>query len=309
MLTQSQDSQIARLARMGLNRKNIIGIMNIKCHDTIDKRWKLKKRVVAISDLHCGSRIGLTPPRWQYQEGNTEAAKWGKQQKETWDYFAETLRLLQPIDVLLVVGDAIDGKGARSGGTEAITTDIKSQVDMAVECISEAKANSIVMVRGTPYHTGEADDYEDFIRERLQGVTKGPVVLGNHEFPIINGITFDIKHHAGSSSVPHGRNTALLRSRVWSVLWAEREQQPRSHIIIRGHTHYHTFCGDGRFLAMTLPALQGWGSKYGSKMCEGTVDTGLVWFDIPYNSKDIQDVTWHSDLPKLANQKVETYNL
>lgn len=55
-------------------------------------------------------------------------------------------------------------------------------------------------------------------------------------------------------------------------------------MFLRGHVHYFNYCGGssgGRhWLAVTVPALQGPGSKYGVRQCSGTVDFGLIHFDV-----------------------------
>ena len=72
---------------------------------------------------------------------------------------------------------------------------------------------------------------------------------------------------------------AVKRERLWDVLWTvEKDQNPISDIIIRSHVHYFDYTGNNKYLAMTTPALQGLGSKYGARMCSGVVDFGLVYF-------------------------------
>lgn len=232
-------------------------------------------RLVSISDLHCGSRSGLTPPDWQWSRtsGTRERRKYAEMQARIWEFSVAKLAQLQPIDCLVVNGDSIDGKGERSGGTELLEADRNEQAAMASECIRQAKAKKIVIVRGTPYHVGREDDFESTVAG-LCGASK----IGDHEWIECGGVVFDFKHKVGSSSIPHGRNTAPQRAALWNALWAERGLQPRARIIVRSHVHYHTYSGDSRRLVMTTPALQGW-TKFGAKECEGTTDIGLVSFE------------------------------
>lgn len=231
------------------------------------------KRVVAISDLHAGHLVGLTPPAWRSPLAVRPLLH--NVQREMWNFYESTLRALQPIDALLVLGDCIDGKGARSGGTEQITTDMREQRRIAATCIGVAKAAQIVMVYGTPYHVGpEGEDYEKDLADDL-GAT-----IGGHEWAEAHGVVFDLKHKVGGSQVPHGRHTAIARERLWNVLWHERELAPKANIVLRGHVHYFNYCGGADWLGITMPALQGPGSKYGVRQCSGTVHFGLVSFDI-----------------------------
>jgi hypothetical protein len=250
----------------------------------------MPKRLVVISDLHCGHRAGLTPPDWQWPERSktAERRRFAEVQRRVWEFYATTLASLAPIDCLVVNGDAIDGKGERSGGTELLEADRTEQVAMAACCIREAKARRIYVISGTPYHTGREDDYEaDLARE------VGAAHYGAHEWIDCEGVIFDVRHKVSSSVIPHGRNTGPNRAALWNSLWAERGIQPRAQVIVRSHVHYHVYSGDARRLVITTPALQAW-TKYGSKECEGTNDIGLVNFDCDKGS-----YTWLAHLLQM----------
>jgi hypothetical protein len=236
------------------------------------------KRIVILSDLHCGHLAGLTPPGWQLPsrgEVDDPRIQWGRLQRELYTWFSKELRALQPIDWLVVNGDAIDGRGSRSGGSELLTTDLDEQTRMAAACIEEAQAANHLIIHGTPYHVGpDGEDWESILAERVGGMA------GGHEWLDVNGCIFDFKHKIGSSGVPHGRHTAVARERLWNVLWNERNWAPKARVIIRSHVHYHAFSGDPTHIAMTTPALQGPGSKYGVRQCSGIVDFGFIHFDV-----------------------------
>jgi len=234
------------------------------------------RRVVIVSDFHCGHRAGLTPPDWQYQDNprDKDLRKFATEQRALWRFYLEQQAELKPVDVLIVNGDAIDGKGVRSGGTEQIVMDRASQVEMATECIRGWDAESIVMTYGTPYHTGADEDWEAVLARDV-----GAVKIGGHEWFDVDGVIFDCRHKVGRSIIPHGKFTAPARSALWNILWAERGIEPRANVLIRSHVHYHIHLGDARRLVMTTPCLQGFGSKYGARECEGDYDIGLIHFD------------------------------
>lgn len=245
-----------------------------------------------MGDTHCGHYAGLTPRPWQlriHDDDEQPEPRWNKYAKlqaELWGHYTKIAKAIQPVDILLFTGDAIDGRGERSGQTELITANRTSQCDMAVQTIKLIHAKDIVMVYGTPYHTGGAEDWEDQVAERVDARK-----IGGHEWADVNGTIFDIKHKIGSSSIPHGRHTAIARDRMWNVLWADRMLQPRANITIRGHVHYFNYCGGPDWVGLTAPALQGMGSKFGSRQCSGLVDWGLVVFDVDQNGS----WTWSRD--------------
>lgn len=232
------------------------------------------KRVVAIGDKHGGHRVGLTPPKWQTA---IPGKKYHRIQVELWDEFTGIIDYLQPIDILIVNGDSIDGRGKRSGGTELITVNRLEQVEIAAYAINYCKAKKVVMTRGTPYHTGTKEEWENELAKKVNCKK-----IGDHEFYNINGVIFDVKHHVGTSSIPHGQHTAVSRDRLWNLIWSEYKMQPKADILLRSHTHYFTVQGGVDWMGYTLPALQGMGSKFGAKICSGLVHWGLIWFDV-YN--------------------------
>lgn len=254
------------------------------------------KKVIAIGDLHCGSFSGLTPPAWHINEKRFKTIS--ALQKETWKRYNDlTIKYRNP-DLLIVNGDAIDGKGERSGGTELITTDREEQVEMAVQCIDKWNAKKIVITYGTSYHAGLDEDWEKAIADKIGAEIK------NHAFIDINGFIIDVKHHVQGSQVPYGRHTAVSRERIQNILWNERELQPKANIILRSHVHYHNYCGGSNWLAMTLPALQAAHTKYGARKCSGTVDWGIVIFNIAK-----EGWTWKSETVRVQTEKAEVIQL
>jgi hypothetical protein len=241
-------------------------------------------RLVVVSDMHCGHAVGLTHPDYQGKIVSDDVGKRNKLnniQKAIWDFYATEITNLQrdkKIDILVSNGDAIDGDGWRSGGTELITTDRNMQVQIAKSAIKRANANTNIIVAGTPYHTGNVEDFEEILAQQINGKFE------NHAWLDINGVIFDIKHNVGSSSVPQSRQAPIAKEMIWAKLWQEKELIPKPvSYLIRSHIHYFNLLDDGDMTAITTPALQGFGSKFGSKMCSGIPTIGFVSFDILAN--------------------------
>jgi len=227
------------------------------------------KRVVVVSDLHCGHRAGLTPPdHW------VKGSAYFEQQRKTWAFYEDGIKSLGKIDIMVCNGDAIDGKGQKSGGNEQIETNRSKQVDIAVECLKVAKPDEYRFTYGTPYHVGIEEDWEREIALRLKSEIRG------HDFFEVNGKKFDVKHKIGSSTIPHGRYTPIAKEKLWNTIWADRGGQVKADITIRSHVHYYLTSSNANWLGVVTPALQGFGSIYGVRQCSGTVDYGFIWFDI-----------------------------
>jgi len=195
--------------------------------------------------------------------------------RTVWNWFADTTDQLGKIDILVVNGDCIDGKGEASGSTELLYSDRADQVELAVAAIKHIGAGKILMSYGTPYHVGKEDDWEDLIAREVNAEK-----IGGEDTVDVNRLLINYRHHVGRSTIPHGRHTAVAKEVLWNSLWAERGEYPKASVLIRSHVHYFNYCGSVDWLAMTTPALMGYGGKYGTRKMSGTVDIGMVVFNV-----------------------------
>jgi hypothetical protein len=234
------------------------------------------KRVLVVSDFHCGHEVGLTPPAWN-TESETDHS--GKYRGYIWKAYEEAVRALHPIDLVVANGDLIDGRGERSGSLELITVDRRIQAKMAAECIKVAGAPRAILTRGTDYHVGKEESWEDTVADFVRA-DGAQVEIGDIRNVTVNGLSFNFRHHIGGSQTPVGRATPLAREAAWNALWHARQGFGLSDVIVRSHVHYHTFAGGPGWLAMTTPGLQGYGTRYGERRMSGIIDLGFVYFDV-----------------------------
>ena len=258
------------------------------------------KRILAISDPHCGHKYGLTPPQWQRRCG--KAAKFAS---VMWGEFVARLRRCGPYDRVMLAGDLIEGQAPKSGGTELITSDRNEQCEIFEDvfktvCLNCRKGMKTIAVYGTGYHaSADGEDFEDNIARHI-----GCEKIGAHEWPRIEGVTFDLKHHVGRSVVPWGQFTAQARDAAWNELWSVDNMQPLASVYLRGHTHFFRYGGDNRKLFMTLPCLT-WGSKFGSRRCSERIDWGFCWFDVDQGKL----VQWGWEIATNSAQRGKVTNL
>jgi hypothetical protein len=246
----------------------------VSCSGVLARGGPTYKVLVVLPDLHSGHKFGLTAPRDFSGSGpqriDEKARLW---QEQAWAWFKEEIQSVGPIDHCVVNGDAVDGRGERSGSVELITADRNGQVAIAEHVLEEVGAKKYTFVRGTPYHTGDEEDWEDNLAKAFDTVAE------DHAWLEESGVVFDFKHHIGSSTVPKAIPPALPREAVWNLLWAEKELQPKSHVIVRSHLHSFVYCGDESYLAMVTPALQGW-TRYGARRMSKTISYGFVEFRV-----------------------------
>jgi hypothetical protein len=234
--------------------------------------------------MHCGHAVGLTHPEDNPKYDDPSKRVLTEYRSFLWEWFDKRVKSLGKIDVLVHNGDAIDGKGEKSGGTEQVEMDRNLQSGMAANILSRIKTKEIRLVYGTGYHTGTLEDYEDVVATKLSC----PKPSGTLDLEV-NGVVFNFKHRVGGSQIPHGRMTGQLRDKMWSSLWAKRGEYPDCDVQIRSHNHYFVYGGDADSLVVGTPSLQGYGwNKYGTRIMSGTVDYGFVHFDIT----DKGDMTW-----------------
>jgi hypothetical protein len=183
-----------------------------------------------------------------------------------WDWFANRVKAEGPFDVAFWNGDMIDGKGEKAGGTESLTVDRQEQAEWAAEIIRFVGAKKNYMTYGTPYHGGASEDWEDAVKKNA----KADKIEGEGHYNI-NGLVVVMKHYIGNSASPVSMATAGVKAMVIQSLWNALEQQPRANLIIRSHIHRCYYVGDParNVAAWVTPALQGLGSKYGVRQCDG----------------------------------------
>lgn len=226
-----------------------------------------KKRVLFLSDLHCGHKGAIASPKWAVNN----------LQKRLWKFYTEAIDEIKPIDYLVLNGDMLDGSGKINGGVELITTDRSQQIEIAKEVIeyTNVVGKNIFMTFGTAYHTGKEEDWEKVLADKLGAHIDSTLFIDFNA-----GLTFDIKHHIGSSKVPYSRSNAISREAVWQRLRSSRGFESTADIFIRGHLHYFAIAMDSLLgLRMTLPCLQ-MESNFGKRICDGHTDVGFVYFDI-----------------------------
>jgi hypothetical protein len=244
-------------------------------------------RVLVISDLHCGNVAGLTPPKWNQQ--SEVAYKQYCYRRSLWEWYVAEIEKLKPIDICVINGDCIDGKGPKNGGVEILYQQVPTQVEMAETCIKEVGAKEYFFTYGTGYHTGQDSDHELNIAKEFSATIEDICTLN------VNGLNLRFRHHIGASQVPNGRATAMLRQQLWDILWASDGEYNKADVMVFSHVHYFQSLANRFGTIFTTPALQGLGgSQLGSRRMGGVVDYGFIHFDI--EGKD--DWTWKAHLLK-----------
>lgn len=185
---------------------------------------KRPRHIGFIGDIHCGSKVGLWPVE--------EIGRKNVGAKYLMDCFGHLVESWPELDLLVLMGDLIDGKQRKSDGVGLFTADLGEQVAGAIEVLRPlaAKAKLIYRIEGTPYH-------EDFHNQlaALDSELNVAQTAQVMDIDLGTGILNVAHHPAGGSAMYTG---ALVdKTSVWSKVAAQCGKIPAARWIVRAHCH------------------------------------------------------------------------
>jgi hypothetical protein len=206
---------------------------------------------ILTGDFHCGSETGLDPnPDNPIQEKVLEC------------YLDAIRRVGSQPDLLFLNGDLIDGEQKR-GRSKGDKGDLELQIDKAVALVKMWEPKRIIITTGTQYHVGgDSIEAESMIADLLKEGGSKVEVHRKANVTINNWFRMELRHHLGSSGVPHGRHTAGARSRLWNVLNAAHNGTEWPPLNVYNHVHYWHYEEDAWSASMGVPAWQAIGNRY-----------------------------------------------
>lgn len=215
--------------------------------------------LLVISDIHCGSTVGLCPPMCPLLDDGGWILN--PIQDDIWDRWCafKTWALTHLAGVrwgFVVNGDSIEGN--HHGSRQIVHADPGVHARIAVEVLRPlaAKAHAVYITKGTEAHVGHSA--ENGIGEALNAV-KHPDTgqrAAHHWLIRVNGCLCSFKHHIGTS----GRK-ALYATQFSMQLAEERMvavdsgKSPPS-VVVRSHRHTYGCYENSGGLLITTPAWQ-----------------------------------------------------
>lgn len=225
------------------------------------------RKVIFISDTHCGCRVGLCPPGvcldggGTYEPGIVQRAMWSWW-RELWDEAVPRWAAGEPVAVVHN-GDAIDG--THHGSTTQIAQNPADQEEIAYQVLAplvDLARGAYYQVRGTEAHVGQSACDEERLARRLRAV---PTPEGEASWwrlgVEIDGCLIDAMHHISTSGSTGSEALALNRELAESFAEAGRWHRRPVRMIVRSHRH--TCAGvflpaaDGLAWSVTTPGWQG----------------------------------------------------
>ena len=171
-------------------------------------------------------------------------------QEVFWKWYLDETLKYGPYDFLICNGDMVDGEG-KKGTLDTAMTDVRKQAEAAEEILAHANVPSdyTFLVRGSPFHTNGAGEYEDKIADDIGCSIKDTQKIE------VEGWKIHSRHVVGRSDIPYGQATPLLKELARVEAEAFRDAKDAPDIIIRGHVHYSCFTGKHGRIAIDCPCL------------------------------------------------------
>lgn len=197
-------------------------------------RFVFEGPIALVGDTHCGSTSALWPQSWLPGDVPYGSLRYVER------CFAQLVDEWPEIDLLILMGDLIEGKAPKSKGTGIFTSYLRKQVEGAVEILAPMakKARTIVRVAGTPYHD-EHDDPLAFLDSELGVVETRQVFNLRIETPgaeLGESGVLNVAHHPPGGGVLY-EGTKLTRQILWNIIAAARGKIPGARWISRAHLH------------------------------------------------------------------------
>lgn len=201
--------------------------------------------LAVVSDIHCGSDVGLAPPETKTEAGNVVGFGDNLCQAWLWDNWcagiAEAKRYIGKSEcALLVNGDATEGVHHRNEES-LIAASIETHTKMAAKCLSPLLkiCKKSFVVAGTECHTR---NMENVLADRI-GAEKRKA-LDKWHFAI-HGCEIDAAHHTGTTSRAYLEATAMSVNMGNARVNYIRAGHPVPKVFLRAHRHCGGYYSDG----------------------------------------------------------------
>lgn len=218
------------------------------------------RNVVVVSDLHCGSRLGLCPRNGITldEEGHYGPSKLQKIMHDYWDAFWEWALddacRGEPF-ILAVNGDAVDGNPFNS--TVQVSNSPTDQLHIAEEMLQPIvnRAALYFQIKGTEVHVGKAGMVEELLATTLKAEPNSIGQRARYELRLqVGDRILQLMHHIGTTGSTHFESTAVLKEFTSSLQHAARWDCQPPNIIGRSHRHIHC--------EVRIPTAQGYGISF-----------------------------------------------
>ena len=222
--------------------------------------------LIVMSDLHCGSKVGLSHPEAKQDSGNTIGhgdnlcqiwlwENWMRLRDGVADYCAgdEAIALLN--------GDATEGIHHRT--TEVTAATIHEHAQNALQCLEDWRglASRWLVTMGTECHTHAI---EKDIAKELGSEARDKWLFR------VNGCLIDAAHHVGTTKRSYLEGSAFGIEMGNARVNYARCNQEVPKVFLRGHRHCHGWFSDGHG-AMGITGAWQFLTRHGKKVVTDSI--------------------------------------
>ena len=220
----------------------------------------MKYKVLAFADTHVGSNFGLFPKNFKARYELNPI------QEILWEYWTDFCAKLPRLDVVMLVGDPVEGRAKFTRGAGLCEIEPSKQVEAAVVCcnmvIDKMKPGSQwYSLAGSDYHVGRQKQHDfdlasklakDNKKKKFEVVTDGQDNYAHIWLHLdVGGVKFDVAHHRSVAMI--NRAMPLERELRFNAI-SQALHQGEDDIIIRAHAHTDIVVAEGYRLAIGLPS-------------------------------------------------------
>jgi hypothetical protein len=251
--------------------------------------------IVTISDTHCGSNVGLMPPKFVRLDEIT--VDHNPVQEWLWSCWTDLLkRLPRKIDLLILNGDLIEGVHHQTN--EIISANTFDHVACAIQALEPIvnRAGRVVIVEGTECHTHSSEHSIARHFDRTTPTKAYPFWLAE-----VCGVVVSARHHMSCTSRIHleaGAYSIEMRNEQGEN---ERAGWPIPHLFFRGHRHRGGVFTDG---ISSIGVSGGWQAitRHGQKAVAGALPMPsaiLTQFGSSGQLPDLKLIAYRPPVPQM----------
>jgi hypothetical protein len=227
------------------------------------------KKVLAISDLHCGGMSGLLPPNY-YNADRDLYLKQSRVQEFVFEYYRVMCKEIGRVDLVICNGDIVEGLNKHGKGKDVLITDMMVQCDIAKTVLSMIDCNHYIFTQGSNYHVNDNPSADEMICHEMNGDWYG--WFGD---VMVDNITINVQHETSFTKDPSNQ----FNSQQKDISLLKLQGDDPADIYLRSHIHRFTYTGNSNSMTVTTPCWKGM-DGFTSKKSQLRPDNGYVLFNI-----------------------------
>jgi predicted phosphodiesterase len=214
-------------------------------------------KVIVLADLHTGA-YDTPKPQTFLGDGNQERQiPLGMSQLQAYgiSHWNTMLQKHSDADVVLTLGDNVEGTDDQSKGYGCWTTNIDYQIEASATLYSFFSKARFIGVQGSKYHSGLNPSWDEQVLLKLK--EKGAhVEFSKKDYGYyIDDVGFYMRHNIGYRSDKKNRANPLGGELLAFELNEKAIGEYR--VLLFGHTHYFVYAGDDKRMACIVPGWKG----------------------------------------------------